>query len=285
MKQIMGIINVNDNSFYRGSRCSTPVEIRQKVEQMIGQQADILDFGACSTRPGSTPVSEECEWNGIKLALSVIKDELKKSDSACSRLFKRKGQRNALSIDTFRSSIVKRAYDFIGEFTVNDISAGEDDPEMLPLAGRLKLPYIAMHKKGSPLDMQQRCDYQRGVVTEVIEYFKNFQAKAQKYGIKEYIIDPGFGFAKTVEQNYQLLAGIGKLKSSIPAPILIGLSRKSMIWKPLGITPQEALCPTAALNLQALLLGGDILRVHDVAEGVECVKLYNQLYPYLDKDS
>lgn len=281
----MGIINVNDNSFYRGSRCSTPVEIRQKVEQMIGQQADILDFGACSTRPGSTPVSEECEWNGIKLALSVIKDDLKKSDSACSRLFKRKGQRNALSIDTFRSSIVKRAYDFIGEFTVNDISAGEDDPEMLPLAGRLKLPYIAMHKKGSPLDMQQRCDYQRGVVTEVIEYFKNFQTKAQEYGINEYIIDPGFGFSKTVEQNYQLLAGIGRLKSSIQAPILIGLSRKSMIWKPLGITPREALCPTAALNLQALLLGGDILRVHDVAEGVECVKLYNQLYPYLDKDS
>lgn len=252
---------------------------------MIGQQADILDFGACSTRPGSTPVSEECEWNGIKLALSVIKDDLKKSDSACSRLFKRKGQRNALSIDTFRSSIVKRAYDFIGEFTVNDISAGEDDPEMLPLAGRLKLPYIAMHKKGSPLDMQQRCDYQRGVVTEVIEYFKNFQTKAQEYGINEYIIDPGFGFSKTVEQNYQLLAGIGRLKSSIQAPILIGLSRKSMIWKPLGITPREALCPTAALNLQALLLGGDILRVHDVAEGVECVKLYNQLYPYLDKDS
>lgn len=293
MKQVMGIINVNGESFYSESRCTTSDQIRRKITQMVDEGADILDFGACSTRPGSTPVSESREWEGIRLALSIVRDELKDKDSACSRLFKRVGQRYALSIDTFRSSIVEKACDYIGDFTINDISAGEDDPGMLPLAGKLKLPYIAMHKKGTPTDMQQRCDYRRGVVTEVIEYFKDFQVRAGEYGITEYIIDPGFGFAKTVEQNYQLLAGIEKLKSSImhitdngcePVPVLIGLSRKSMIWKPLGITPQEALCPTAALNLQALLLGGDILRVHDVAQAAGCIKLYRQLAPYLNKD-
>lgn len=293
MKQVMGIINVNGDSFYSGSRCTSREQIRRKIEQMVEEGADILDFGACSTRPGSTPVDESREWEGISLALSVVRDELREKDSACSILFKRVGQRHALSIDTFRSSIVEKAYDLIGDFTVNDISAGEDDRRMLPLAGRLKLPYIAMHKKGSPLDMQQRCDYERGVVAEVTEYFKNFHAKALEHGIAEYIIDPGFGFAKTVEQNYQLLSGIGRLKSSIsgiagsgerPVRILIGLSRKSMIWKPLGISPEQALCPTAALNLQALLLGGDILRVHDVAPAAECIKLYRQLAPCLNKD-
>ena len=275
---IMGIINVTDNSFYGNSRYlgkdgrPDTGRILDKVMEMTADGAAIIDIGACSTHPGADVPDEREEWRRLEPALEAV----------CGKF-----PDIRLSIDTFRSGIIRKAAAIVspGKLMVNDISAGEDDPEMLPLAGRLKLPYIAMHKKGSPLDMQQRCDYQRGVVTEVIEYFKNFQAKAQKYGINEYIIDPGFGFAKTVEQNYQLLAGIGKLKSSIPAPILIGLSRKSMIWKPLGITPQEALCPTAALNLQALLLGGDILRVHDVAEGVECVKLYNQLYPYLDKDS
>ena len=147
---------------------------------------------------------------------------------------------------------MEKAYDLIGDFTVNDISAGEDDPGMLPLVGRLKLPYIAMHKKGSPTDMQQRCDYEKGVVAEVTEYFEKFHTRALENGITEYIIDPGFGFAKTTEQNYQLLSGIGRLKSSIssiagsgerPVRILIGLSRKSMIWKPLGISPEQALCP------------------------------------------
>ena len=284
MKQIMGIINVNDNSFYRGSRCSTPVEIRQKVEQMIGQQADILDFGACSTRPGSMPVSEECEWNGIKLALSVIKDELKKSDSACSRLFKRKGQRNALSIDTFRSSIVKRAYDFIGEFTVNDISAGEDDPEMLHAAAEYGLPFIAMHKRGTPATMQGMCDYD-DVTEEVLDYFRAFAQRAEAAGVTEWILDPGFGFAKTAEQNYRLLNELGRFTEAglsgcgEDSPrVLVGISRKSMIYRPLGITPEDSLTQTQVLHLAALERGASILRVHDVAETARTVSIYRMLH-------
>lgn len=293
MKRVMGIININDSSFYDSSRCFTFREIEERVEQMVKEKADILDFGACSTRPGSTPASEEQEWNGIKLALEVIKEQLKSEDSPCSRLFKSRGQRNALSIDTFRSSIVERAYDFIGEFTINDISAGEDDPRMLSTAGMLKLPYIAMHKRGTPADMQNHCNYENGVTKEVIEYFKRFEFKALEHGIAEYIIDPGFGFAKSVEQNYRLLAELGELKKSLcrprreggrNIPLLVGLSRKSMIWRPLEITPQQALSATNALNLQALVNGADILRVHDVAMAVECLKLYRLLYPYLDKD-
>ena len=190
------------------------------------------------------------------------------------------GRKIEISIDTFRSEIVRRAYDILGEFIVNDISAGEDDPQMLATVGELGLPYIAMHKKGTPQNMQQLCHYPAGVVNEVAEYFKAFEDKAARHGIKEYVMDPGFGFAKNLEQNYQLLKGLPELSAQVEQHagtrrrILVGVSRKGMIYKPLGITPEEALCGTAAVNLQALLLGAGILRVHDVAEAVQCIKLY-----------
>lgn len=268
--QVMGIINVNNESFFSGSRFTAAQEVAEKIEEMAAQGASIIDLGACSTRPGSTPVSLEQEWEYLKGVLETI---AKENLSGKIRF----------SIDTFRSGIVRRAYDIIGEFIVNDISAGEDDPCMLSTVGKLALPYIAMHKRGTPDTMQQMCDYPNGVVAEVADYFKAFEARAAECGIKDYIMDPGFGFAKNLEQNYTLFKGMPQLKgevaefAGVERKLLVGISRKGMIWKPLGITPDEALCGTCAMNLQALLLGADILRVHDVAEAVQCVKLWECL--------
>ena len=267
--QVMGIINVNNESFFSGSRLTAAQEVLSRIGQMVSQGASIVDLGACSTRPGSTPVSLEQEWEYLKGVLELVARENLSGVK--------------ISIDTFRSDIVRRAHDIVGEFIVNDISAGEDDPCMLSTVGELGLPYIAMHKRGTPSTMQQMCDYPNGVVEEVTDYFKDFEARAAACGIKEYIMDPGFGFAKNMEQNYTLFKGMPQMKSEIAGfagverKLLVGISRKGMIWKPLGITPDEALCGTCAMNLQALLLGADIIRVHDVAEAVQCVKLWECL--------
>ncbi len=267
--QVMGIINVNNESFYSGSRYTAAREVVCRIEEMASLGASIVDLGACSTRPGSIPVSLEQEWEYLKGVLELVARENLSGVK--------------ISIDTFRSDIVRRAYDIVGEFIVNDISAGEDDPCMLSTVGELGLPYIAMHKRGTPSTMQQMCNYPNGVVEEVTDYFKAFESRAAACGIKEYIMDPGFGFAKDLEQNYTLFKGMPQMKSEIAGfagverKLLVGISRKGMIWKPLGITPDEALAGTCALNLQALLLGADILRVHDVAEAVQCVKLWECL--------
>jgi dihydropteroate synthase len=265
----MGIINVNNESFFSGSRLTAAQEVLCRIGQMVSQGASIVDLGACSTRPGSTPVSLEQEWEYLKGVLELVARENLSGVK--------------ISIDTFRSDIVRRAHDIVGEFIVNDISAGEDDPCMLSTVGELGLPYIAMHKRGTPSTMQQMCDYPNGVVEAVTDYFKDFEARAAACGIKEYIMDPGFGFAKNMEQNYTLFKGMPQMKSEIAGfagverKLLVGISRKGMIWKPLGITPDEALAGTCAMNLQALLLGADIIRVHDVAEAVQCVKLWECL--------
>lgn len=339
MPVVMGIINVNEESFYSASRCSSLQSFSRQLEQMLSSGAGIIDIGACSTRPGSTPITLDQEWKLLKEPLEHIA-----KSGLCAAVPGVCPPR--ISIDTFRSEIVRRAYDTIGDFIVNDISAGEDDPQMLPVVGRLGLEYIAMHKRGTPSTMQQLCDYPRGVVQEVAEYFLKFEKRAAECGIGNYIVDPGFGFAKSVEQNYELFMGMPQLmdivsgnvepsrmcsgqtkhasnnsdlegdsadagqshhtmggaisnggkcgsisngssnsscsnargiSSSNRRRLLVGISRKSMIYKPLGITPESSLCATAALNLQALMLGADILRVHDVKEAVECVKLYQLL--------
>ncbi len=257
MKELMGILNVNNESFFAGSRCTDAKMAVERMEMMYEQGADIIDLGGCSTRPGSIPVSREQEWEYLKPVLSAI---------PCNRPYK-------ISIDTFYSRTVELAYDTIGEFIVNDISAGEDDSDMLPVVGRLKLPYIAMHKRGTPSTMQQMCNYPNGVVNEVIRYFREFEERAAECGITDYMIDPGLGFAKTIEQNYELLCSTGRIKRELGRKMLIGLSRKGMIWKLLGTNPNEALCGTVALNLLALVRGADIIRVHDVKEGAETVKL------------
>ncbi len=278
---VMGIINVNDESFYSASRCSDISSFSTQFTEMARQGAGIIDIGACSTRPGSTPITPEEEWKLLEIPLKYLAE--------C-----REGRENdtqkdiGISIDTFRSEIVRRAYDMIGDFIVNDISAGEDDPMMLKTVGELGLEYIAMHKRGTPDTMQQMCDYPKGVVREVADYFLAFAERAAAYGIKNHIIDPGFGFAKTVEQNYILFKGMPQLMDMIQENsavqkeyqkhrLLVGISRKSMIYKPLCITPEESLTATAALNLQALMLGANILRVHDVREAVQCVKLHSLL--------
>ncbi|MEF9986535.1 MAG: dihydropteroate synthase [Bacteroidales bacterium] len=269
--KVMGIININNESFYKGSRCLNINEIDIRIKEMLANGADIIDIGACSTRPGSTPISMEQEWEYLKEPLKFIAKEFLSGNKYINS--------KNISIDTFHSKIVRRVYDILGEFIVNDISAGEDDVQMLKTVGELNLPYIAMHKRGTPNTMQQLCNYPNGVVNEVISYFIEFEERASKYGIKDYIIDPGFGFAKTIEQNYELFNGIAQIKETlykklgIKRDILVGISRKGMIWKPLNITPDEALCGTVALNLQALLNGANIIRVHDIKEGMQCIKL------------
>ena len=184
----------------------------------------------------------------------------------------------ALSIDTYRAEIVRRAYETIGPFMVNDISGGQLDPEMLETVGSLKLPYIAMHMRGTPENMQQFTDYPEGVVAAVKAYFQEFARKAQAAGIRQWLLDPGFGFSKTLEQNYQLLEGLGELKAAFEQPILVGLSRKSMVYKALGISPEEAMPATQVLQFAALERGASWLRVHDVAAAVQTARLYSTIY-------
>lgn len=268
---VMGIINLTDDSFFAGSRYLSPDgdvdedALLHKAEKMIKDGAGVLDLGACSTRPGSEPVGIEEEWRRLKKALLPLK-----------KAFPEVG----ISVDTYFSEVVERVHETIGKFTVNDISAGEDDPLMLPTVGRLGLPYIAMHKRGTPSSMQEMTDYGDGknaVVDAVKEYFLEFSGKAERHAVKDWILDPGFGFAKTTEQNYTLLRNLPLLR--IPGrKILVGISRKSMIYRPLGLTPEEVLPQTQALHMAALSLGADILRVHDVAETVRTVALYRLLY-------
>lgn len=276
---VMGILNINNESFYSRSRHTALEDVDAALCKMVEDGADIIDIGACSTRPGSTTVSLEQEWEYLKEPLELIAGKYLHSGEHREL----SGRKVQISIDTFRSEIVRRAYGLLGDFIVNDISAGEDDPLMLSTVGELGLPYIAMHKRGTPSTMQQMTDYPQGVVNAVVEYFREFEQRAAKYGIKEYVMDPGFGFAKNLEQNYLLFKAMPQLVDEIEEyagkkrKLLVGISRKGMIWKPLGITPDEALCGTAALNLQALLLGADMLRVHDVAEARQCIKLWELL--------
>lgn len=263
---IMGIVNLTDDSYFEGSRCGNVDSALARASGMLGEGASIIDFGACSTRPGSLPVGEDEEWRRLAPVLKAVRESW---PSVC------------ISIDTCWSSVVERAFDLIGDFLVNDISAGEDDPCMLSVVGKLGLGYVAMHKRGTPEVMQSLTDY-NNVTEEVLDYFHIFAKKASKYGICNWILDPGFGFSKDVEQNYKLLSQLGRFKEledadgNVPR-LLVGMSRKSMIYKFLGITPEEALPATQVVHLAALQSGADILRVHDVAEAARTVKLYKAI--------
>lgn len=273
--QVMGIINLTDNSYFAASRClaadgRTDIDaFLGRVRQMTAEGADILDIGACSSRPGAEPVSAETEWSRLRPALTALREEFPDLP---------------VSVDTWRADIVQHVHDLIGPFWINDISAGEDDPAMLATAGRLGLRYVAMHKRGDSRTMQSMTDYapdpQRPdlspVTAAVLRYFRDFAARAEKAGIRDWILDPGFGFAKTIEQNYQLLKELDSLR--FPGQdILVGISRKSMVYKRFGITPEEALPATQVLHAEALRRGASILRVHDVAEACRTVALYREL--------
>ena len=263
---VMGIVNITGDSYFADSRCLGPDgkpdsgKIAGRIRKMFEEGAGIVDIGACSTRPGAGLISETEEWDRLAPVMDIIREQFP------GRMF---------SIDTFRAGIVEKCASRIGKFTVNDISAGENDPRMLETAGSLGLPYIAMHKRGTPATMQTLCEY-GDVVSEVVSYFENFAEKADRAGIVEWILDPGFGFAKTLEQNYRMLRELDRF-TVFGRKILVGVSRKSMIYRRFGITPEESLPQTQVLHFAALQNGADILRVHDVAEAVRTVDLWRLL--------
>lgn len=246
--KIMAIINVTGDSFFAGSRTlrddGTLDEklFLEKVATSLSGGAEIIDLGPCSSRPGSTPVGPEEEWRRLEPAL---------------RLLVKEHPGTPLSIDTYWPSVVQQACDLAGPFTVNDITGGS--PELLELVARLGLPYIAMDSSNDPM-----------------AFFRRFEKTAEAYGLSDWILDPGFGFGKTVGENWSVLRNLKEFKR-FHRPILAGLSRKSMLWKPLGITPDEALPATQVACFAALQGGADILRVHDVAEAARTIKLFELL--------
>ena len=256
---ILGIVNLTDDSYFAPSRVQGADALLERVGTMLREGADRIDLGACSTRPGAQPVGADEEWRRLEPALWAIRQAFPKA---------------GISIDTYWASVAERAYDLIGPFMVNDISAGAYDAAMLPLVGRLGLPYIAMHLRGTPETMQTLTDYPKGVTAEVVRYFRAFAKRAAKAGVTDWILDPGFGFAKTVEQNWTLLRELDRLQV-LQMPILVGVSRKSMIYKRFGITPEEALPATQVAHLLALQRGATWLRVHDVAEARRTVAVFN----------
>ena len=285
---ILGILNLTPDSFFAASR-SAAGEVVSRAARLFEEGADVVDLGACSTRPGSPQPSLEEEWRRLEPALEALAQQSGKafSDASLRDPVRANASANAspdypvyrYSIDTYRAEIVRRAYETIGPFIVNDISGGQLDPQMLETVGSLGLPYIAMHMRGTPETMQQLTDYPEGVVAAVKAYFQAFAGKAAAAGIREWMLDPGFGFSKTLEQNYRLLEGLGELKEAFPEqPILAGLSRKSMVYKALGITPEEAMPATQVVQFAALERGARWLRVHDVAAAVQTARLYSTMY-------
>lgn len=257
----MAILNATPDSFYASSRMQSHKAVAERVEQALKEGAAIIDIGGYSSRPDADDVAVAEEWSRVDMALSAAREI---------------SQDIPISIDTFRSEIVRRAYEKYGEVIVNDITGSLGDADMLEIVAELKVPYIAMHMRGTPQTMQSQTQY-NDVVADVVAELQARLIAMDNAGIdrKKVALDPGFGFAKTVEQNYELLAGLHKLKM-LKQPLLVGVSRKSMIYNPLGITPDEALAPTQAVHWEALRQGATLLRVHDVKEAVQTIKLYEK---------
>lgn len=257
----MAIVNATPDSFFASSRTGSHKAVAERVERVLTEGATILDIGGYSSRPDADDVTLEEEWRRVEMALTAAREV--SADVP-------------VSIDTFRAEIVRRATDRFGEIIVNDITAGQGDTEMLATVAERKLPYIAMHMRGLPQSMQTLAQYEN-VVSEVVLELQQRLSEMDAAGIDRcrVVLDPGFGFAKTVEQNYELLAGLHCLKELVQ-PILVGVSRKSMIYKPLGIAPDKALAATQTVHWEALRQGATILRVHDVAEAVQTIKLYEK---------
>jgi len=257
--KVMGILNVTPNSFYDGGKHKEINSIIHQVDKMLSEGADFIDIGAYSSKPSAEFVSEEEE---IKRLVPIVKSLVETFPNII------------LSVDTFRAQVAKASVEQ-GVAMVNDIAAGLLDDKMLETVAELKVPYIMMHMRGNPQTMQSLTDY-NDIVKEMIFYFSERIQKARSFGISDIVIDPGFGFAKTVEQNYEVLHKM-ELFEILELPILVGVSRKSMIYKVLENSPQEALNGTSVLNTIALQKGAKILRVHDVKEAVECIKLVSKL--------
>jgi len=248
---VMGILNITPDSFYASSRMQHDKQLLDTAEAMLHAGADVLDLGAQSTRPGAVMVDADTESARLIPALAAVK---------------RRFPEAIISVDSFRSAVVREAAD-AGADIINDISAGDDDPGMLAAVAALNLPYIAMHKKGVPASMQENPQYD-DVVAEVLSYFARKITELAAMGIHDVWIDPGFGFGKTTTHNFRLLRALEDFQV-LGKPLLVGVSRKGMVWRTLGITPEEALNGSTVLHTLALMKGASILRVHDVKEAVQ----------------
>lgn len=257
---VMGILNVTPDSFYAASRAEDESAIRLRIERILHEGGTMVDIGGCSTRPGSTEPTMEEEWQRLLPALEILKSHYPEV---------------TVSVDTYRAEIAKRSVEDYGVAIVNDISGGMIDPKMFSTVASLHVPYILMHIKGTPATMQQHCDYD-DLMEEILLYFAAKIRQLRQLGVNDIILDPGFGFAKTLDQNYKLMAHLLEF-STFRLPLLVGISRKSMITRLLGITAEESLNATTVLNTFALLGGADILRVHDVKAAVEAVKIIEEL--------
>lgn len=255
----MGILNITPDSFFAGSRFTAETEILKQAEKMLLEGATFLDVGGYSSRPGAADIPVDEELERVIKAIVIIHKEFPSA---------------IISIDTFRAEVARQAV-LEGAGVINDISAGELDSKMFHAVAELNVPYIAMHMRGTPQTMKGLTQYSN-LVKELVDYFIDKINRLKILGVHDVIIDPGFGFAKTIEQNFEILEHLDHLHH-LDKPVLAGLSRKSMVWKTLGITAEEALNGTTALNMTAVMKGASILRVHDVKEAVEVIRLASRL--------
>lgn len=258
--QVMGILNVTPDSIYAGSRSRTEAEIAARACQILDEGASIIDIGAYSSRPNAEHISPEEEMQRLRTGLEILN---------------RNHPDAIISVDTFRAEVARQCVEEYGAAIINDISAGEMDEQMFPTVARLNVPYIMMHMQGTPQNMQKEPHYEN-LLKEVFMYFARKVRQLRDLGMKDIILDPGFGFGKTLEHNYELMAHLEEF-GIFELPLLVGVSRKSMIYRLFGATPQEALNGTTVLDTVALMKGADILRVHDVREAVEAVRLIEKL--------
>ncbi len=258
--QVMGILNVTPDSFYADSRSRTEAEVADRVSQILEEGASMIDIGAYSSRPGADEVSPEEEMKRLRLGLKTIR---------------RIAPQAIVSVDTFRAPIARMCVEEYGVQIINDISGGEMDPNMFQTIAELDVPYILMHMKGTPQTMQENCTYDN-LMAEMLQYFGGKVQELYALGVKDIILDPGFGFAKTLDQNYKLMNHLQDLKV-LGLPLLVGISRKSMIYKLFDTTSEEALNGTIVLNTLSLMKGANILRVHDVKACVETVSIIKKM--------
>jgi dihydropteroate synthase len=257
---VMGILNVTPDSFYDGGMYQTREMIGIRASRMLEEGADILDIGACSTRPGSKQPDEAEEWKRLSVALEFIRDEFPEA---------------VLSVDTFRAGIAARSVEEFGAEMINDVSGGNADPDMFATVGRLNVPYVLMHMQGTPSSMQQDPRY-GDVVEDISLFFAERIRELNRMGVSDIILDPGFGFGKDLDHNYELMARLADFRI-FERPLMVGISRKSMISKVLAGAAESSLNGTTVLNAAALLSNADILRVHDVRQARECITLTERI--------
>ncbi|MDO4706814.1 MAG: dihydropteroate synthase [Porphyromonadaceae bacterium] len=258
---VMGIVNATPDSFFSDSRAQGEALLSQRIAQLVGDGADIIDVGGYSSRPGATDISPREERGRLEPALRLLRDNYPGIP---------------VSVDTFRADVAAWARDEYGVAMINDISAGTLDEAMFETVARRQIPYIMMHMRGTPKTMNSLVCYE-SLTVEVLDYFVDRLGRLRDLGLHDVVIDPGFGFAKTLEQNYELLNAMADLKDALELPLLVGVSRKSMIYRFLGVTADEALNGTTVLHTYALLSGADVLRVHDVREAREVISLVQKI--------